>query len=525
MPTLMSSHLTVAGSSTLVLVGTRVLFWSWYGRGSCTHFTLFHTRGGYTSATCADNCSTMQVGRNPGLPPEKEYTKMRVNNNPVREQYTSDNWNHSCYMMSITDRIDRISRRAMQVARNQTRQIELPLSERTRNHIQGMDIARLNRFVRRICDARNSNPTTFTLQVHRALGAMYPRLWNIIQVFECVSCNHRGVTGFQTAVECESCYRENRTMCSECEGYFDDDDIMGSGICYLCDDAFTASNDRNTVSAYHSITRNVCCPDAYDLGCELEVHATDSCESVVHVAHTNGLIAERDGSLCGRYGIELVQGTPMPLGDTVRLWQDTVTQLQGLAESWTRSGYGFHVSICTAGFSRCHLARICAFYDWNEDLVQTIGGRSWCDEYACKPGIDLDYVQRGDTRLMTDSRYCAVAIRGSARLEIRSPRSNLGKHRIGANIQLLHAVAKFTEYRDNTVMALTDLGAFWAFVHAHSGEYDSLIRRFSPGYTVESETGSCDDVTAHHSDSVRQVWDTLCMPTPLTLDAEVTPCV
>lgn len=400
---------------------------------------------------------------------------------------------------------ERRYRRVNQQGNNRHREVSLPISEALFTRIDGMSVDNINRLLVRIHSRANN---AYSLRVFQAITTLYGPC-HTFRVFECVECGTRMSSSFRTGAVCGTCHTVSYACCNACGNSFHRDNLNDSGTCDHCEDEHNARADRNCVSGYHEERRHIGSPMPYYIGCELEVHAIDSCASVVSVAHDRGLIAERDGSLCGRYGIELVQGTPMALADTVRLWQGTVTHLQGLAEAWTRPGYGFHVSICTRGFTHRHLARICAFYDWNEDMVQTIGGRRWCSEYARKPGIDEASVEHGYCDVMSDSRYCAVALRDNDRLEIRSPRSNLGKHRIAANIQLLHAVATFTRDCDHTVSALTDMCAFWEFVHMNTSDYSSLIRRFSPTHDIGGECGSVEDRDAYHTDEVCAHWNNL----------------
>lgn len=240
----------------------------------------------------------------------------------------------------------------------------------------------------------------------------------------------------------------------------DDDDDSHDGVC-----------------GYHSQRRNP--PrETYDLAVELEVHTTSgTIEDIVETVNRHGHIVEDDSSLSSG-GVEIVQRTPCQLEDVIDNigWHDIVSTLPSQVG---RNGYGMHVSVNAPDWSIEHETVFVAFWTANEDLVISLAGRRYNEDYAYK-GIDVtcdDDLHR--KRSEAGSRYAACSLRGNGRIEVRLFRTTRVWTKFAGRVQLVDAVARWAanckEATHAYVTNISGKGGLLEYMTDHSSKYEHAI--------------------------------------------------
>jgi hypothetical protein len=205
-------------------------------------------------------------------------------------------------------------------------------------------------------------------------------------------------------------------------------------------------------------------------GCELELYATADRVDVGQIANDCGLFAERDGSLDGEHGIEVI-GSPMSLAETQDKdgpWLKFLAAVQGKAKGWNAgTGYGLHVSVNRDGMSHYLTGKLLVFIHGNQSLCEGIAGRSanqW-QKYVCK--------NVKDGKATSGEKYEALAIRSRSRLECRIFRSTLKPEGFLRGVEFVAASVEFC--RDASAIALTE-SAFleWLKLPENCGAYPNL---------------------------------------------------
>lgn len=176
-------------------------------------------------------------------------------------------------------------------------------------------------------------------------------------------------------------------------------------------------------------------------GCELELKAIDDRVTVKDIAHNFNLIAERDGSLCDTYGIEIIGG-PMKLEEYKDSnWIKFLKRVQGEAKGWDAGkGYGMHISINRKALSDFHVGKLLVFIHSNEELCEKIAGRG-ATEYQTYVDKKIPHGKH-----MYGDKYEALAIRDRNRLECRIFRSTLKPSSFLKNLEFVAAAIEFTRF-------------------------------------------------------------------------------
>ena len=205
-------------------------------------------------------------------------------------------------------------------------------------------------------------------------------------------------------------------------------------------------------------------------GCELELYATADRVEVSQIADRCGLFAERDGSLDGERGIEII-GSPMSLADHQDKngpWLRFLDAVQGKAKGWNAgTGYGLHVSVNRDGMSHYLTGKLLVFIHSNQELCEGIAGRS-ANQWQ-------KYVRKNvkDGKMASGEKYEALAIRSRSRLECRIFRSTLKPEGFLRGVEFVAASVEFC--RDASAIALTE-SAFleWLRLPENCGTFPNL---------------------------------------------------
>lgn len=241
------------------------------------------------------------------------------------------------------------------------------------------------------------------------------------------------------------------------------------------DDGDDESHDG--VCGYHSQRRLPPC-ESYDLAVELEVHTTSgTIDGIIEAVKRHGHIAEDDSSLSSG-GVEIVQRQPRQLEDVIDSigWHDIVSTLPSQAN---RNGYGMHVSVNAPNWSVEHETVFVAFWTANEDLVLSLAGRRYNEDYAYK-GIDVtcdDDLRR--KRSEAGSRYAACSLRGEGRIEVRLFRTTRVWAKFAGRVQLVDAVARWAanckEATHAYVTNISGKGGLLEYMTEHPSKYEHAI--------------------------------------------------
>jgi hypothetical protein len=205
-------------------------------------------------------------------------------------------------------------------------------------------------------------------------------------------------------------------------------------------------------------------------GVELEICAKNSgdCAEIKEIAEGAGMLVERDGSLDGDRGVEIV-GSPMSLDENLRAWVALAAQLRRLASGWDAgSGYGMHISINRLSMTRLHQGKLLCFINNSKDLCERVAGRkenSWAQFHRkiVRQGCDD-----------TSGKYEALALRSFKRMECRIFRSTLAEKGIRRNLEFVAAAVEFSKLA--SLRMLENSGAFFAWLDlpAQSKRFEHL---------------------------------------------------
>jgi len=204
-------------------------------------------------------------------------------------------------------------------------------------------------------------------------------------------------------------------------------------------------------------------------GCELELKATDDRVTVKDIANNCNLIAERDGSLCDTYGIEII-GPPMKLEEysSNSNWMKFLEKVNGEAKGWDAGkGYGMHISINRKALSDFHTGKLLVFIHSNEELCEKIAGRG-ATEYQTYVDKKIPH-----GKLYYGDKYEALAIRDRNRLECRIFRSTLKPSSFLKNLEFVAAAIEFTRFA--SCENLTS-GNFKSWLKKNTSQYKNLAK-------------------------------------------------
>jgi len=241
-----------------------------------------------------------------------------------------------------------------------------------------------------------------------------------------------------------------------------------NGECAACADRAAA----DVIPDYHSQQRpwRNFSSSAQLFGVELEICAKSesNCAEIREIAEGAGMLVERDGSLDGDRGVEIV-GSPMSLEDNLRAWVSLAAQLRRLASGWDAgSGYGMHISINRLAMSRLHQGKLLVFVNNSKALCEKVAGRketSWAQYHRkiVKQGMDD-----------SSGKYEALALRSYKRMECRIFRSTLAEKGIRRNLEFVGAAVEFCKLA--SLRMLENSGAFfeWLDQPAQSKRFEHL---------------------------------------------------
>jgi len=297
---------------------------------------------------------------------------------------------------------------------------------------------------------------------------------------------------------CSTCADENAGVCADCQNlyeslpYYNDcresicarcvesygncgncDCIVRlsdteSGECASCADRASA----DVIPDYHSQARpwRNFSSSAPLFGVELEICAKSesNCAEIREIAENAGMLVERDGSLDGDRGLEIV-GSPMSLDENLRAWVALASQLRRLASGWDAgSGYGMHISINRLAMTRLHQGKLLCFINNSRELCEKVAGRkqtSWAQFHRkiVRQGMDD-----------TSGKYEALALRSYKRMECRIFRSTLAEKGIRRNLEFVAAAVEFSKIA--SLRLLESTGAFfeWLDLPSQSKRFENI---------------------------------------------------
>lgn len=320
------------------------------------------------------------------------------------------------------------------------------------------------------CDCHFSSPSDFST-VRTSRG----------RVSWCMACADESASVCADCLQlCESLpyYNDSRErICSRClESYVNCETCdcivrlsnTEDGVCPSCADRASA----DVIPEYHAQRRpwRNMSSTAQLYGVELEICAkyADDCAEIKEIAEGAGMLVERDGSLDGDRGVEIV-GSPMSLDENLRAWVGLAAQLRRLASGWDAgSGYGMHISINRLSMTRLHQGKLLCFINNSKDLCERVAGRkqtSWAmfHKKNVRQGMDD-----------TSGKYEALALRSYQRMECRIFRSTLAEKGIRRNLEFVAAAVEFSKLA--SLRLLESTGAFfeWLDLPAQSKRFEHL---------------------------------------------------
>ena len=235
------------------------------------------------------------------------------------------------------------------------------------------------------------------------------------------------------------------------------------------------SNIRK-IKEYHSSNRPKWWKEKQGIGMELEMYSTNR-EGFIKTIPED-ILAEIDGSLCYRNGVELIGGpyTLEEYQNNETPWQEVLSKenkkkfdLQGFDNDDTSGNqYGIHLSISRDLFTSLHAAKFIIWFNQQSNLVKLVAQRTKIYEgkYGARPDIksivtntvDIDSydvkerIFKKKTKKLTTKKYEPVSI-DAKRLEVRVFASNIKWTRILKNIEFVQAVFDFTRNCSISVIA------------------------------------------------------------------------
>ena len=219
---------------------------------------------------------------------------------------------------------------------------------------------------------------------------------------------------------------------------------------YHENDPCDCQSESDSIPAYHSQAR----PWRYAklpslvFGVELEVlcRDVDACIAL-RESLPSGWLAERDGSLDGERGLEIV-GPPLSFEENIKRWKPVLERALALRTvGWEAGkGYGMHVSANRAVLSPYLLGKLLVFVNHNADLSRRVAGRK-----AIYAG---DYGQKKITQGKDQTgKYEPVAL-FEKRIEFRIFRSTLLWTGFMRNLEFTSASIAFC--REASALELTE---------------------------------------------------------------------
>lgn len=231
-------------------------------------------------------------------------------------------------------------------------------------------------------------------------------------------------------------------------------------------------------------------------GIELEIMANSTSDAVKvrRAAVECGLAAERDGSLDGDYGIEII-GPPQEYDvatSTDSPWFKFLDAIQGKARGWDAgTGYGMHINMNAKAFSTTELSKFMTFICHNDTLATVIAGRPlnrYCRSVSAdelgglKASIrqhDIEHIKDainyygvGCIPHAATDKYQAAAIRGHDRAEVRMFRSTIRWDRFKRNIQFADSVRQYVLQESNATYL--DVNNYLAWIANSQHHYPEL---------------------------------------------------
>lgn len=207
---------------------------------------------------------------------------------------------------------------------------------------------------------------------------------------------------------------------------------------------FEPESEGEGVDGYHAYSNSNAREEMFTMegiGMELELQVMCERGEFANHAKSYGFLAEEDGSLDPRHGLELI-APPIPFedwraGKTMwhRLFNDAYDF--SLAGHDAGTGYGIHLSISRSLFkSPLHLSKFIVFFNMAVNLTQVLAQREriYSGDYRRQPKVKAGTYT---------GRYEPVSL-DAHRLEVRVFRSNLRLDRIMKNVEYVQAVFEFT---------------------------------------------------------------------------------
>jgi hypothetical protein len=271
--------------------------------------------------------------------------------------------------------------------------------------------------------------------------------------FCCDDCNNDFAdfvsSGSNTAGDtvCSSC-AESYFCCEGCDETYHNDDYCEDGRCSnCCSNDDDEDRDEFSVPGYHSQSRNFRGVRNEQLfGIELEIKVKDihNVKAMYDTIVRHGFIGERDGSLDGRLGIEIV-GDPMTFDRNKDKWIPLLNDLRGKCVGWNAGdGYGMHISLNRGAFTTLHQGKVMCFIHQNKSLCEVVAGRSENSWARYHPKNIKDAYND------CDEKYQAISLRSSRRMEVRIFRSTLLPSGFLRNLEFVASIVEFTKEANYT---------------------------------------------------------------------------
>ena len=233
---------------------------------------------------------------------------------------------------------------------------------------------------------------------------------------------------------------------------------------------------KRTIANYHSF-RPTEWKEKQGIGMELEMYSEHRNKFIETLP--DNILAEYDGSLCSRKGVELIGGpyTHAEYQNNQTPWSDILTKenvktygMQGykISQAEGRRQYGIHLSLSRSLFTSLHAAKFIIWFNQQDRLVKLVAQRDtiYSGGYKNRPDIksvisktydinSYDVKQRRFTKKvnrLTTLKYEPVFI-DDKRLEVRVFCSNVRWNRVLKNIEFVQAVFDFTKNCGISVVA------------------------------------------------------------------------
>lgn len=237
--------------------------------------------------------------------------------------------------------------------------------------------------------------------------------------YVCESCGERFADDCGSYLDaasgwvCDECAGENYSACDECGDTFANEDLDED--CRCCD-----CRRQTGLASYHGDkirnSWNHIPTDA--IGVELEFFAPNSDTRDESASEFRNLLCavERDGSLCGSRGMEIITPPQSPnmVRETLRRVCEIARNHHIIGQPRGDKNYGIHVNVNAASMFDSEIARFCdIFSSVNQGWLEIIAGRKESDWAKYKREID---------GVIPHGKYAAAGQKGT-RIEVRVFRS------------------------------------------------------------------------------------------------------